>query len=67
MGSKEGIGVQRKLKSHIGWAFGRILGMAGRIYPAWSLTKLGMGLAFVFGMMFGMEKWLSSSHSRNSI
>jgi hypothetical protein len=53
---KEGVGVQRKLECHTSWAFEGILGMAG-----------GMGLAFVFGMMFGAKKQLSSLHSQNYI
>jgi hypothetical protein len=39
--------------------------MAKRNSPTWSPTELGMALAFAFGMMFGVEKRLSSP--QNSI
>jgi hypothetical protein len=64
---KEGAGVQKKLESHMGWAIGGMLGMVEGISPSWFLIELGMGLAFAFGMMFGVEKQLSSPHSKNSI
>ena len=36
--------------------------MVGGISPTWSPTKLGMDSAYIFGMLFGAEKRLSSPH-----
>lgn len=41
--------------------------MYGGISPTLSPTRLRMGRAFVFGMLFSGEKQLSSPHSLNSI
>jgi hypothetical protein len=61
-GVLEGVGVQRKLEGPMGCAFGGILGMVGGISPTLSPSRLGMDPVFVFGMMFGAEKLLSSLH-----
>jgi hypothetical protein len=53
MGSKEGVGVQRKLEGPMRCAYGEILGMAGGIFPTLSLSRMGMDLTLVFGMIFG--------------
>jgi hypothetical protein len=38
------------------WTFGGILGMVWGISPTLSPTEFGMGLAFAFDMIFGVEK-----------
>jgi hypothetical protein len=48
-------------------AFEEILGMVWGISPTLSPAESGMGLAFTFGMIFGVEKQLLSPHSQNSI
>jgi hypothetical protein len=50
----------------MGCAFGGILGMVEENFPTLFLQGLGMGLVFVFAMIFGAKEWLSSLQSQNS-
>ena len=54
MGSREGVGVMRKLKCHMGWVFGGILEMDGGVSRTWSPTMSPLFLA-------GCLEWRSYS------
>jgi len=58
MGSREEVGVQRKLEGLMGWVFGGIFETIGSFSPIFSPSRLGTEPAFAFGMTCGAEKWL---------
>lgn len=58
--SKVRVGVQSKPEGPMGYAFRRILGMAGASSPILSSLGLGTSLVFGFGMLFGAVKILSN-------
>jgi hypothetical protein len=67
MGSKERVGVQRKLKDPTGCAFGGISRMDEGISPTLSPSRLGMDPTFTFSTVFGAEKMLPKLYSQTFI
>jgi len=66
MASEKGV-VTEETQEPYGVCLWRISGMATGISTTMSFSRLGMSLAFIFGMMYSAEKWFSSLHSHNFI